>query len=176
MGLSKNKVKFIRSLSKKKFRQKYGKFLAEGDKIVGELIRQKPGFVDAVYGTGNWLKTAMPFLQSNEITWEEIGPEALKRVSGLTTPNDVLAVVDMPDFQVHSSNLRSGLSLFLEDIRDPGNLGTILRIADWFGLPHVFCSPGCVDGFNPKVVQASMGAFLRVSFPTATLADIKDLE
>lgn len=150
--LSANEIKRIRSLSDKKFRDRYGLFTVEGEKMVDEAARS--GFtVEKIY------------------TSAEIGESAMSRISALSSPSPVLAVVRKPqDINIEDGiSLRKclggkGLFLALDTIRDPGNLGTILRIADWFGTDAVFAAGDTVDLFNPKVVQATMGAIFRVKF------------
>lgn len=179
-GISNNEIKRIRSLSVKKFRDQEGLFTVEGEKMVSEA-RESAFHIEAIYRT------------------EEIGQEAMSRISVLSSPSPVLAVVRKPDGlmlgdrgqilsalvpaakgkSVHEvfperghTERHSGLFLALDTIRDPGNLGTILRIADWFGIDAVFASPDTVDIFNPKVVQATMGAIFRVRFHYAGIADL----
>ena len=149
-AISNNEVKFIKSLQHKKFRDEYGLFVVEGEKMVEEALRSKFK-VESIYNKG------------------EIGEEAMKRISSLASPSPVLAVVHKPSdiyaediSSVHSLYSDRGLYLALDTIRDPGNLGTILRIADWFGVDAVFATPDTVDVFNPKVVQSTMGAIFRV--------------
>ena len=143
MSISKNELRQVRSLSQKKFRDETGLFIVEGEKMVAEALAS--GFeVVKVYRR------------------EEIGEEAMARLSSLSSPSPVLAVVRKPSSAAfHSSK---GLFLALDGIRDPGNLGTILRIADWFGIDGVIASPDTVELYNPKVVQATMGAVFRVPF------------
>jgi TrmH family RNA methyltransferase len=153
--LSKNTVKYINSLKTNKFRNKYNKFIAEGPKIVGELLRSQFD-VESVYAVGQYKSIT----DKTEIT--EISEQELKRISSLKTPNQVLAVVNIPDTKTDSDSLKNELVLVLDDINDPGNLGTIIRSADWFGVRHIVCSNNTVDVYNPKVVQATMGSFIRV--------------
>lgn len=136
-------IKKIRSLREKKYRDEYGLFVVEGEKLVGEAL------------ASGW---------DVEGVWriEEIGERVMARLSSLSTPPPVLAVL-----RKHPDNLLptpTGLSLALDGIRDPGNLGTILRAADWFGVEAVYASPDTVDLYNPKVVQSTMGAIFRVAF------------
>lgn len=148
--ISNNEIKKVKSLQQKKFRDELGLFIVEGEKMVEEAVRS-PFCVDKVYYT------------------EEIGVEAMKRISALSSPSPALAVVKKPQY-TYVENVaclkellsKGGLFLGLDCIRDPGNLGTILRIADWFGIEAVFAAPDSVDVFNPKVVQASMGAIFRM--------------
>ena len=138
-------IKYIKSLSQKKFRDSEGLFVVEGEKLVAEAL--KSGFtVEKVYRR------------------EEVGEAAIERMSGLASPSPVLAVVRKPQDLESATVPGPGLYLALDGIRDPGNLGTILRIADWFGIDAVYASPDTVELFNPKVVQATMGAIFRVRF------------
>ena len=139
-------IKWIKSLSQKKFRDSEGMFVVEGEKMVQEAL--KSGFkVERV------------------MRKEEIGEAAMARISALSSPSPVLAVVRIPDSRMVAPG--NGLYLALDGIRDPGNLGTILRIADWFGIDAVYASEDTVELYNPKVVQATMGAIFRVPFYTA---------
>lgn len=157
MSISANEIKRVRSLSDKKFRDRYGLFCVEGEKMVDEALRS--GFdVEIVYRK------------------DEIGEEQMGRISSLSSPSPVLAVVRKPqdinlssDAALSDALGQSGLYLALDSIRDPGNLGTILRVADWFGIDAVFAAPDTVDVFNPKVVQATMGAIFRVKFHYAEI-------
>ena len=147
MSISKKEISFLSSLSHKKYRDEAGVFVVEGEKMVEEALRS--GFiVDNVYRR------------------DEIGEAAMARISSLTSPSPVLAVVRKPDGLgiAEPAAPQRGLFLALDGIRDPGNLGTILRIADWFGVDAVYASEDSVDLFNPKVVQATMGAIFRVRF------------
>ena len=138
-------IKFVKSLSQKKFRDQYGVFVVEGEKLVQEALNS--GFkVEKVYRSA------------------EIGESAMARMSSLSSPSPALAIVARPADLESAVLPSSGLFLALDGIRDPGNLGTILRIADWFGADGIFASPDTVDVFNPKVVQATMGAIFRVKF------------
>jgi len=168
MAVSKAQIKYVRSLQQKKYRQKYNNFVVEGDKIVEELRRTHPERIEALFALAPWLegRSELASLGDRAI---EVNAEALKRLSGLHTPNQVLAVVHMESAALNPELMRRSWTLFLDGIRDPGNLGTMLRIADWFGMPYVSCSPDCVDQYNPKVIQASMGAFLRVRCVVADL-------
>ena len=141
--ISNNDIKRIKSLSQKKFRDEYGLFVVEGEKMVEEALRSGFG-VESVYRR------------------EEIGENAMSRISMLSSPSPVLAVVRKPSEKVPES-LSDGLYLGLDTMRDPGNLGTVIRIADWFGIDTIFASKDTVDVFNPKVVQSTMGAVFRIT-------------
>ena len=144
-----SQIKLIRSLARKKDRDETGLFVVEGEKLFAEAMRS--GWrIEAVFRS------------------EEIGEKAMERISLLSSPSPVLALVRQPEAPALAPIVQ-GLSLALDGIRDPGNLGTILRIADWFGISAVYASPDTVDRFNPKVVQATMGAIFRVPFYTAEI-------
>ena len=167
--LSKNDIKNIKSLEQKKFRDEKGLFVAEGHKLVGELL----GVFKCVLiaATQEWIAShnSIPAQRVECVTAEE-----LKRASLLRTPQDVLAVFYIPQSTASLSQAVSkNLVLALDDVQDPGNLGTIVRIADWFGIKDIFCSKGTADIYNPKAVQATMGAISRVRLHYTDLA--KDL-
>lgn len=170
--LSKNKVKYIQSLRLKKNRQKNNVFLAEGEKIVQELLLDGTIKIKQLIATTSWIETHQTSLKLLNETLIEVTESGLKSVSNLNTPNKVLAVVEMPQLKIEQESVRHGLSLYLDGIQDPGNLGTIMRIADWFGIKHVFCSTASADLYNPKVIQATMGAFLRVQYHRISFEDL----
>lgn len=148
---SKSQIKLIRSLSQKKYRAKHGLFLIEGKKGINELLDSKLR-LHSLYTTENI------FSAPKEKTFL-ITEADLKKVSNLTTPQTALAVFHIP--RVISPEV-GGLQLVLDDVQDPGNLGTIIRLCDWFGVEDLICSAGTVDCYNPKVVQATMGSIARV--------------
>ena len=148
MAITTAEIKYIKSLSQKKFRDEYGVFAVEGEKMVSEAL--KSGFtVEKVYRK------------------DEIGDAAMARISALSSPSPVLAVVRKPEVPFEAPG--KGLYLALDGIRDPGNLGTILRISDWFGIDAVYASEDTVELYNPKVVQSTMGAIFRVRFHYADI-------
>jgi TrmH family RNA methyltransferase len=147
--ISKNQIKFIRSLELKKNRKQNGLFVAEGPKVVGDLLH-------ADY-KARMLFATKPYPGAELITNDE-----LQRISFLQHPQEILAVFEMPTLNSQPSTLNSQLSLALDGIQDPGNLGTIIRIADWFGISTIYCSPETADVYNPKVVQATMGSLAHV--------------
>lgn len=165
--LSKNKIKFIRSLELKKFRKENGAFLAEGNKLVSDLT---PYFkCKILVATEEWINS------NNNIKAEEIitvEKDEISRVSLLKTPQDVLAVFEIPTYTFSPETPKKELCLALDEVQDPGNLGTIIRIADWFGIKNIYCSHGTADAFGPKTVQATMGALARVRLH---YCDIKEL-
>lgn len=160
--LSASQQKFLTALQVKKYRQKYYKFTVEGSKLVLELLAQMRVPVTAIYGLERWAAENAALLAPFNPIFNPVTEAELKKISALTTPNAVLAVAEMPEDTPFSFGETSGVAFYLDGIRDPGNMGTILRIADWFGFAAVYCSPDCADVFSSKVVQASMGAILRV--------------
>jgi len=155
--LSKSQIKYIQSLGQKKPRDEENIFIAEGPKIVKELIGAKECKLKHVYALSSWVKNNKT--TGFEIT--EITQHELEKISQLSTPNQVIALVEKIVWP-NSPVLKGNISLVLDTIQDPGNMGTIIRLADWFGIKNIFCSLESVDLYNPKVVQASMGSIARV--------------
>ncbi len=160
--LSKNKIKFINSLKKKKHRNETGLFIAEGVKLVSEILAS--GFrVPLLCATPEWSEATAYKSQANIKELITITQEELKRISGQSNPNQVLALVEQPAQEINEEKMLNELSLVLDSINDPGNLGTIIRIADWFGISNLICSQDTVDVYNPKVIQSTMGSICRVT-------------
>ena len=162
-SISNNEIKRVKSLQQKKFRDEYGLFVVEGEKMVEEAE------ISGLYVEAKYLR-------------DDIGHDAMSRISSLASPSPVLAVVRKPSdvyikdvSELKSMLAKGGLFLGLDTIRDPGNLGTILRIADWFGIDAVFATKDTVDVFNPKVVQATMGAIFRVKMHYVDLIEVSRL-
>ena len=155
--LSKNKIKYIHSLELKKNRKEEHAFVAEGHKLVGDLLGHFP--CKLLVATQAWLERN-PGMKADEII--EVTQEELTRASLQKAPQEVLAVFEQPTYEMDASVVSQNLCLALDDVQDPGNLGTIIRLADWFGIEHIFCSQGTVDVYNPKTIQATMGALARV--------------
>ncbi len=149
-----------------KFRDEYHQFIAEGDKLVTELLTSHFKIIE-IFAVRAWSDAHKinPSIAVTEVTALE-----LERISGLTTPNMVLALVEIPQTQFIDASAFEKLILLLDEIKDPGNLGTIIRIADWFGISTIICSEHTVDVYNPKVVQATMGSIARVSLHYTDLA------
>jgi len=168
--ISKNQIKFIRQLEMKKYRNRERLFVAEGPKVVGDLLRKYGA--KAIYATEEWSPSADVSLSLVE--W--ITDDELHRISFLQHPQQVLALFPIPesDSSLALSHLTSSLSLALDGIQDPGNLGTIIRIADWFGIDTIYCSEDTADAYNPKVVQATMGSLARVSIIYISLESLLD--
>ena len=158
--LSKNRISEIRKLSQKKFREESGLFIVEGTKSVMDLLRSKLIF-NELYATEGWMEKSGYAQLHCKIPCEIITEKELERISCLTTPQEVLAIAVIPDYDIQQINYQENI-LVLDGIRDPGNLGTIIRTADWFGIRQVVCSPDCVELTNPKTIQATMGSFSRI--------------
>lgn len=173
MLLSKAKLKYILTLKTSKIRQKYGVFIVEGEKMAQEVLTHKGIEIELICGLESWIQQHSIILNrfpNNAITVTEF---ELKQISNLTTPNKVFIVAKIPPPQYDEALIQKSFSIYLDGIQDPGNMGTILRIADWFSMPYVFCSKTCVDIWQSKVVQASMGAFLRVQAIEVDFFDLK---
>jgi TrmH family RNA methyltransferase len=158
--LSKNRLRDLLHLHQKKHREQEGFFLAEGAKIVPELLHSHFP-VNEIFALQQWIDLNQALLSKRSIPVNVITQQDLERLSQLQTPQEVIALCSKPN-EV-SYELKSGaLYLFLDSIRDPGNMGTIMRLADWFGIDAIFASNDCVEWTNPKVIQASMGSFIRM--------------
>ena len=183
--ISKNQIKFIRQLEQKKFRRREGLFVAEGTKVVGDLLAHyQPRAIFATSewlaeNQGNWSRDSGLPDHGGRTMIQEITPAELSRISFQQHPQQVLALFPIPSQDASSVNCQLStvnyhLSLTLDGIQDPGNLGTIIRIADWFGITDIFCSEDTVDAWNPKVVQATMGSIARVHIYYCNLSELLD--
>ncbi|UKN02871.1 RNA methyltransferase [Paracrocinitomix mangrovi] len=162
MSLSKNEIKLLKSLQQKKFRNSEQTFVVEGIKMVNELLKSEKQEITAIYHTAEY--------ETNHPKARLISKGELERISGLKSPNAVLATVKIPDEkQLNTPN--DSFVILLDNVNDPGNLGTIIRTADWFGINTVICSEDTVDCYNPKVVQSSMGAIFRQEISYLNLMD-----
>jgi len=172
--LSKNRLKYVRSLEMKKYRKAEGVFVAEGHKLVGDLL----DVFECKYlaATSEWLSANAAWVERQRrsgVEVDEVTDEELKRASFQETPQQVLAVFKQLTYEVDVNEVaRKQLCLVLDDVQNPGNLGTIVRLADWFGIEHIFCSKGCADIYNPKTVQATMGGIARVQVHEADLPEL----
>lgn len=167
--VSKAQVKFIRSLHYKKYRKQQNLFIAEGPKVVNELLHSNLK-IHSVYGTSFGLSGFKE--RSVEAPLYEISEANLKKISLFKTPNEVLALAEMPYPTSYSQLYQEDLLLALDRIQEPGNLGTIIRTADWFGIKGIFCSEDIVDPYNPKVVQSAMGSLFRMQVITGSLNEM----
>lgn len=168
--LSKNKIKLIRSLERKKSRNEEGLFVAEGPKILEELLpKWTPVYIAA---TQEWMDQNSPRLRDASTEFDVVRQEELERASLLRTPQQVIALFRIPTEQSSlAQQAANELCLALDGVQDPGNIGTIIRLADWFGIQHVFCSHDTADIFSPKAIQATMGAIARVHVHYLNLPD-----
>lgn len=157
--LSKQITKIIQNLEKKKFREKYNLFKIEGEKLVAELLRS-PLAVHAIIAYPEWIQANGHLLGKTQVL--ETDEKGMKAISNFQSLPHVMALAEIPNHPYHPDEVAGTLSLVLNGIQDPGNLGTILRIADWFGVSHLLCDRDCASIYNPKCVQASMGAIFRV--------------
>jgi RNA methyltransferase, TrmH family len=169
--ISKNKIKFIISLKNKKVRDEERLYVIEGDKLVKEFLSGKIA-IKMLAGKPEFINGLPPGLLSIPEEIEEISYDTLKQISTLKTPHNALAVVHMPETEMNIHEITRHLCVALDFIQDPGNMGTIIRAAGWFGIRNIICSLDCVDVYNPKVVQASMGALLHVNI---FYSDLKEL-
>lgn len=164
--LSKAKIKQVRALEMKKYRDIHQSFVAEGNKLIEELL--KTFNCEWVIARPSWL-TAHANIQAEEVIAAD--DEELRKISLLKTPQDVLAVFKRPTYSLDNANPATQLIIALDGIQDPGNLGTIIRLANWFGIKHIVCSTDTADAFGPKAVQATMGALTRVQIHYTDLTD-----
>lgn len=170
--VSQNQLKHLRSLSIKKYRQQSGQFLVEGEKMVTELLSQTQIACTSIYGLNQWVTENERLLKPYRDKCFTVTDAELEKISALITPNKVLAVATIPQEMCNVQLAESQPCFYLDGIQDPGNMGSILRVADWFGFPAVFCSPDCVDVYSPKVVQASMGAIFRIKTWEVELSEL----
>jgi TrmH family RNA methyltransferase len=161
--ITKNQVKYIQSLGQKKWRDSEQVFIAEGPKLVNELLVATNCKIIQLYALKEWIDQVKPGVEVTEVTTDE-----LQKISQLSTSNQVLAIARKIKWESEAIT-KGTMSLALDEIQDPGNMGTIIRLADWFGVKNIFCSLNCADPYHPKVVQASMGSITRVRVEYADL-------
>jgi TrmH family RNA methyltransferase len=168
--LSKSQISLLKSLQLKKSRAENGVFLVEGYKSVSEFINSSY-HVETVFYSPSFA-SKLPKI-SNKINSQEISASDLEKISSLKTPQEVIGLVKIPKtVTLERSLLRQKFSLVLDGVQDPGNMGTIIRTADWFGIEHIICSVDTVDVYNPKVVQATMGSLARINVHYTQLTDV----
>lgn len=170
--ISKNQIKQVNALHIKKFRDEQNLFIAEGVKIVNEILESHPKIIHQLFVTEEYLKGHYLALRKHNLSCTTVTEDELKKISLQAQPNKALAVCKYFVHEAPGIDLAKQFSFYLDDIRDPGNLGTILRMADWFGIKEIFCSKQSTELYNPKTIQSSMGAFLRVK---VHYTDIKDV-
>ena len=157
--LSKAKIKLIVQLRQKKYRELHNMFFVEGSTNVLDFLQSDFSFIE-LFATKDWFQKHSAGIQKESATI--VSTSELKKISALKTPSEVFAIFELPDRSFNGMLITDNLSIALDNISDPGNLGTIIRTADWFGINHIYCSENTVDAFNPKVVQATMGSLARV--------------
>lgn len=160
--LTKNQIKHINSLKKKKYRHGEGEFVVEGEKCVHELLNSELE-TRAVYAVEKWVDENSVLIEKKFPDVLKITGDELEKISSFSSPNMVLAVASIPEEDAPSPDIYSDIILALDNIRDPGNMGMIIRTADWFGIRNILCSTESADAYNPKVVQSSMGSLFRVN-------------
>ena len=158
--LSKNKIKLIRSLESKKNRTSTGLFIAEGEKMIFDLLKSDIG-ISEIFCTKNLEQSVLKAKASCNL--EVVTKDEISKISFLKTPSELVAICKIPELALDWNKLKKELVLVLDEIQDPGNLGTIIRLADWFGIRTIICSENSADLFNPKVIQSTMGGFARVN-------------
>jgi TrmH family RNA methyltransferase len=167
--LSKNKIKYIKGLSNKKTRQEENTFVAEGPKTVSDLMTGMKA--RTLIATHEWLDMHCSL---NAVDIIEVTDEELRKASLMQHPQDVIALFDIPRYDINTDVITDKLCLALDGVQDPGNLGTIIRIADWFGITDIYCSPNTADAWNPKTVQSTMGSLARTHIYYTELAPLID--
>jgi len=164
-----NQIKYVKSLQQTKFRQKYNKFIAEGAKITKEILENSTYEIDHLFATANWIEEHNEKLVNKSVNFTEVNKREMGKISALKTASEVFVVMNTPE--PREFNIQNK-SIYLDDVQDPGNVGTIIRIADWFGIQQIIRSSGSADFYNPKVIQASMGSFLNVDLQNSNLTDL----
>jgi TrmH family RNA methyltransferase len=169
--LTKNQIKYISTLNTKKSREELGFFCAEGVKIVSELLNQDKFKISSIFATEEWINSNVKIIQKKKLDINLVSQTELKKISQLTTPNQIIAIVFLAKNNIFDIKFEEELVLVLDEIKDPGNMGTIIRIADWFGIKSIVCSDNTVDIYNSKVIQSTMGSFLRVNLYYTSIID-----
>ena len=162
--ISINDAKLIRSLTIKKYREEYKKFIIEGEKLVLETVNHKYSYINKLYCTDEFEKKYYSLLISKGIEYQSVTMQELNKVSNFKTSDSALIIADQFEKIEINPDSDFNIIVYLDDISDPGNMGTILRSAEWFGIDYIVASGNSVDFYNPKVVQASMGSILRIKF------------
>ncbi|MDR2848588.1 MAG: RNA methyltransferase [Bacteroidales bacterium] len=158
----------------RKYRNEHGLFVVEGDKTVREILAS-PLSVACLLADTAWIELLPPLLLTKATETMAVTAQELTQISFLKTAHRAVALVRIPEYTPDMDEIASGLSLFLDGVQDPGNLGAIIRVADWFGIRHIVCGEGCADTFNPKTIQSTMGAVIRVKTYSAGVGFIEQL-
>jgi RNA methyltransferase, TrmH family len=169
--ITRNKAKLINALRIPKYRKKYGLFVAEGTKLILELLQSDFG-IDEIYATSDWIKQHREAFRHVDHLVIRVEQKDIDAVSSLSTPPNVMAIINIPEREIKPVLFSDAPTIMLDGINDPGNLGSIIRSADWFGIPQIVCSENTVDAYHPKVVQASMGSIFRLRIYEADLMKV----
>jgi RNA methyltransferase, TrmH family len=169
--ITRNKAKLISALRIPKYRKKHGLFIAEGTKLILELLQSTFG-IDEIYATSDWIKQYRETFRHVDHLVIRVEQKDIDAVSSLSTAPEVMAIVNMPHREKEPIHFSGIPTIMLDGINDPGNLGSIIRSADWFGIPQIVCSQNTVDAYHPKVVQASMGSIFRLRIYEADLIKV----
>jgi len=170
--LSKSQISFVNALHQKKYRKEHSLFIAEGIKSITEFL-DSDYVADTIFCTTEYLHKFSKITQKVKLL--EVSEAELKKISTLVTPQHALALIKIPEkTNIKSESFKGKFTLMLDGVQDPGNLGTIIRTADWFGFTDIVCSPDTVEAYNPKVVQATMGSLSRMKIYYSNLSDIID--
>ncbi len=167
--LSKQNIELVRSLAQKKRRDENGLFVAEGEKIVSDLLKTTLALSHLYFTDKVAVSSLDKFIVEKSL---QISSKDMERMSAFKTPSNMLALFKIPTYQEVDILNFSGLNLVLDGLQDPGNLGTIIRLADWFGIKNIYCSVNCVDNYNSKCVQSTMGAIARVRVHYLELSEL----
>jgi len=170
-----NQIKHIKSLHQSKFRQKYNNFIAEGDKIAEEILQNSIYKIEGIFATDKWIENNDQFIRTHQNLLTGISQAEMGKISALKTPTNVLLVLKKLEETINYKLMNLGHAIYLDNVQDPGNVGTIIRIADWFGIKTVIRSSGSADFYNPKVIQATMGSFLNVNMYTEEFENLGDV-
>lgn len=168
--VSKGQLKYLQSLKLKKYRQKYGSFLVEGRKAVKEILIDNLLIIKSLYALDEWLGQHQDIYKAKNTAIYRVDERGLKSISSQMVPDQVILECEIPAYTPPDPS--SGWVLFLDGIRDPGNLGTIIRSADWFGVRHIVMAPGTVDCYNPKCIQSTMGSIARCQLSWYSFAEL----
>lgn len=169
--ISKSQIKYVQSLHNRKNRQKYDKFIAQGPKIANEIISSGKLTIEFIFATTNYIEKNQDLLLMHKSKVNVVNDKELERISTNKTPNEILLVCDKLS-ESPKLSLNDSWAFYLDKVQDPGNVGTIIRIADWFGVPNVILGPECADLYNPKVLQSTMGGFMRVQISKLDFEDM----
>jgi len=173
--ITNNQIKHIKSLHQSKFRQKYNNFIAEGDKIAEEILQNSTYKINYIFATDKWIENNDQFVRSHQKLLTGISQIEMGKISSLKTSTNVLIVLEKQPEIINYKLMNEGHALYLDAVQDPGNVGTIIRIADWFGIKTIVKGPGTADFYNPKVIQATMGSFLNVNLFTEEYGNLTSI-